>query len=373
MYQVNRASSTRNWVLHLVVLCLILSMVPTSFGAQPGDTPIAWRARQALLAGQYEEALVLYDIAMMSSPDNSTMWYNRACVLGKLERERATLQSMEYALECGYNDSSWASNDSDLVILWGTEGFIDLTTRMAEQRRAAEAAVLPRHYLQQTMTGHYDVTLPEGYDPNSSKSYPLVMLLHGRGRGCSGVDQLPDRLGLEDIIYVEPFAPYPLAGDNVTWEYWPHSMGRGGEADDALVNECMKQTTSWHKEIVKDISKNYRIDKKNILVVGFSQGAWTSYATVCDNAGLFKGAGIMSGWLPEDYLDDGDLKIAAKKGVDFFIGHGKEEGSLNLAEEARDKVTEAGAEVTYKTYDAGHWIHDEIVADLKIWIEELIN
>jgi phospholipase/carboxylesterase len=371
MYQVNRASSIRNWVLHIVVLCLVLSSVPISFGAQPGDTPIAWRARQALLAGQYDEALVLYDIAMMSTPDNATMWYNRACALGKLEREGATLQSMEYAFESGYNDSTWASNDSDLVILWGTEEFIDLTTRMAANRREQEAAVLPRHFLQQAMTGHYDVTLPEGYDAN--KSYPLVMLLHGRGRGCSGVDQLPERLGLDNVIYVEPFAPYPLPGANVTWEYFPHSMARDGEADDALVNTCMKQTTSWHSDIVKDISKNYRIDKKKIIVVGFSQGAWTSYATVCDNAGLFIGAGIMSGWLPEDYLDDGDLKNAAKKGVNFFIGHGREEGSLNLSEEARDKVTAAGAEVTYKTYDAGHWIHDEIVADLKIWVEGLID
>ncbi len=50
-------------------------------------------------------------------PDNATAHYNLACSLALCRRKPAALRSLERAVELGYRDFAWMSQDPDLDIL----------------------------------------------------------------------------------------------------------------------------------------------------------------------------------------------------------------------------------------------------------------
>ena len=51
------------------------------------------------------------------SPQNPRVWYNLACTLCLLGREREALDSLRRAIELGYDDRNWLMQDSDFSSL----------------------------------------------------------------------------------------------------------------------------------------------------------------------------------------------------------------------------------------------------------------
>jgi len=361
-------SGTRLRVFVTTLFVFVLLVASTALAVKPGEWPLNAKARQALVDGNLAEAKPLFEMALLANPNDRITWYNYACALALAGDGCEAITALDNACETGYWDFEWTVQDSDLVTLFEREDFIKVVDKMKVFQAEQDSidAANPTYYVPQTMMGHYELTLPEDYDAASGKKHPLIVLLHGRGEGCQGIHRLPNKLTVKDAIYVQPFAPYPLPGQRTTWEYWPHAMRQAG--DDEGILQAMKLTTAWHRELIKDIAKHANIDKKNVFVIGFSQGAGMTYATACDNADLFAGAAALSGWLPEQYRDGKTLAKIAKKKMPFFIGHGTLDHVEN-AEEGKEMLEAAGINVTLKTYEVQHTMPDEEMVDLTEWIE----
>jgi tetratricopeptide (TPR) repeat protein len=66
-------------------------------------------------------------------PENETAHYNLACSLALSRRKAAALRSLAKAVELGYRDFDWMSQDPDLEILRKSPGFVTLLEQLKPQ------------------------------------------------------------------------------------------------------------------------------------------------------------------------------------------------------------------------------------------------
>jgi phospholipase/carboxylesterase len=101
---------------------------------------------------------------------------------------------------------------------------------------------------------------------------------------------------------------------------------------------------------------------------GFSQGSVMAYALGL-GARRPRPAGIiaLSGFIPQVEGFDVDLGTAA--GLPVAIGHGTYDPviSVEFAREARDRLAEAGAQVTYREAPMAHTIDPAFLRELSGW------
>ena len=117
-------------------------------------------------------------------------------------------------------------------------------------------------------------------------------------------------------------------------------------------------------------------DPKNIMLLGFSQGAAVIYSLLTtynlEQYGLGVRAAIaMSGYIPRDVVESVADKNFA--GLPLFISHGEFDDLVpaQALDEARDLFTNAGATVTAHMYPCGHGVLPETVEDMKRWLKGL--
>jgi len=63
-------------------------------------------------------------------PDNATAHYNLACSLALSRRKSDALRTLGRAIELGYTDHDWMSQDPDLETLKGDREFLALLARL---------------------------------------------------------------------------------------------------------------------------------------------------------------------------------------------------------------------------------------------------
>jgi predicted Zn-dependent protease len=66
-------------------------------------------------------------------PDNSTAHYNLACSLALSKRKTDALRALQEAINRGYTDYDWMSQDSDLQSLQTSAGFKAILAKLKSQ------------------------------------------------------------------------------------------------------------------------------------------------------------------------------------------------------------------------------------------------
>jgi phospholipase/carboxylesterase len=106
---------------------------------------------------------------------------------------------------------------------------------------------------------------------------------------------------------------------------------------------------------------------------GFSQGAVMSYALGL-GAGRPRPAGILalSGFIPT--VDSFSLDLETAAGLPVAIGHGAYDPviSVEFGRDARDRLTAAGAEVTYRESPMPHALDPGFLRELPAWLSGVV-
>ena len=121
------------------------------------------------------------------------------------------------------------------------------------------ASEIQEHVVERTYTTKLTyrclVSLPEDYEVDKDRKWPMILFLHGGG--LPKANQLKRSIGsltkLPAIVVAPLCPPSPDGPRNTKWEWKP--LG----------------------EVVREISKKYRVDEKTRSVIGFSMGgsgAW---------------------------------------------------------------------------------------------------
>lgn len=68
-------------------------------------------------------------------PDNATAHYNLGCSLALMKRPSEALRALRKAIDLGYDDHDWMSQDPDLEVLKKSKEFVALLTIAAKRRK----------------------------------------------------------------------------------------------------------------------------------------------------------------------------------------------------------------------------------------------
>lgn len=210
----------------------------------------------------------------------------------------------------------------------------------------------------------YRYILPANYD--SSKSYPLLMYLHGAGRrGTDNANQLNNPKPLFDnLLSEENINKYPciiVAPQCPSGEQWVDvPWGKGTyKVDEVQASDEIEMA----RDIVLDFENRFSVDTDRIYIAGQSMGGYGTWDMIMRNPDMFAAA------VPQCGAAD-TTKAASLKNMAIWAHHGEADTTVPISG-SRDMVAalkEAGStNVRYTQYpNIGHEVQVEAFKDVDL-------
>lgn len=163
----------------------------------------------------------------------------------------------------------------------------------------------------------YDLVVPDGYDPASRKSYPLVFVFHGAGGDGGGVR---GRYGLEGAAQGRAIFVYP-DGFLGKWD-----LERPSESNSDI---------EYFDALLESLFASHCIDVNRVFAAGYSMGGYFANHLACRRGGKLRAIASAAGGGPSgdaaDYDDQGNLRCTEKP-VAALITHGVDDAEVKLEE-----------------------------------------
>lgn len=193
--------------------------------------------------------------------------------------------------------------------------------------------------------------------PATPGPYPTVVMLHGR-LGNEEVMWIFRRTIPKGWLMVAPRATLRDPGGGYSWAIQPFGEWPATDAFDPATDAV--------KRFIESLPSLYNADPDRTYLMGFSQGAATSFCTALRYPGLVRGIASLVGFVP--LTGDADLD-GALDGLPVFMANGREDRMVPLeqAHRSRDVLLAAGAELDYHEYDIGHKMTPDGLRDLQVW------
>ncbi len=190
-----------------------------------------------------------------------------------------------------------------------------------------------------------------------------ITLLIMHGYGADEYDLLPIAKqfpGNFNAISIQ--APIELDWGGFAWYHLTQTI-TGLHGDDASRIESEQKVVDFLRRQKEEVKLN------EVILMGFSQGAAMSYSLLANEAfhslGLnLKALIALSGYIPLDVRP----KFSERQlgGLPVFISHGLYDDLIPVMalDSAKELLEQQGAKVTSKTYEIGHGVTEETIADI---------
>jgi phospholipase/carboxylesterase len=205
------------------------------------------------------------------------------------------------------------------------------------------------------------------YRPAAANPEGALVLLHGRGADERDLFPLLDMLDPERrMLGATARGPLSLPPGGAHW----YVVRRVGYPDPDTFHPTFAELSSWLDAMLAEQG----IPPERTVLGGFSQGSVMSYALGL-GPGRPRPAGIMalSGFLPT--VEGFELDLAKARDLPVAIGHGTHDPviSVDFGRDAHDRLSAAGARVTYRESPMPHTIDPGFIRDLQEgWLPETI-
>ena len=206
------------------------------------------------------------------------------------------------------------------------------------------------------------MTLAHRTRPPAGEPDGALILMHGRGTDENDLFGLLDILDPKQrLLAITPGGPLFLPPGGRHWYMVP----RVGHPDPATFAEGFGALTEFLDGLGLDWGRT--------ILGGFSQGSVMSYAVgLGEGRPLPAGIVALSGFIPT--VEGWRLRQDIPAGFPVAIGHGARDPiiSVDFGRAARDRLQEAGADVTYHESDIPHTIDPRFLGSLPQWVDAVV-
>jgi phospholipase/carboxylesterase len=210
----------------------------------------------------------------------------------------------------------------------------------------------------------YTAHVPPGDGP-----FPTVIALHGWGASAH------DLIGLSPILHgggalvLCPQGPvaFQIAQGVLGFGWWPITNPR--EIDPREFEHARQAL----RKFIGEAMARYPVDRRKVVVLGFSQGGVMAYDLVLSEPERFAGLLALSSWLPEP-IDRAIPSNEALRNFPALVIHGTQDPMVPVAgaQESRQRLLARGVNVHYREYPMQHEINPDALREIVVWLEEKV-
>jgi phospholipase/carboxylesterase len=203
--------------------------------------------------------------------------------------------------------------------------------------------------------------------PPAAEPRGALLLFHGRGVDERDLYPLLDELDPEArLLGASIRAPLTLPPGGYHW----YAVQRVGFPEPDTFQATYRLASSWLDGFLAE----HRVPHEQTILGGFSQGSVMAYALGL-GSGRPRPAGILalSGFIPS--VDGFELDLGDLRGLPVAIGHGTHDPIIGVefGRAARDRLSDAGASVTYRESPMPHAIDPAFLGELRSWLEAALQ
>ena len=310
---------------------------------------------------EYREASKKFIMILKHKPNDIQTLYNLASCYSYLNKPELAAKVLQYAIDAGMNDISLILTDS----VWNPIKDHKLFQPILEQARKVIKEQGDPFYCESRIIIKGRIRKPDNYD--STKKYPLLIILHGNGANPESYMYLRDEMGASNFFVAAPQGPYTrkvldVNGPSYSWFYLTR--------DKSLWERSDPMTIEYIINVINEIKSHYNISA--VYLLGHSQGGALAYLTGIRNPDLIKGILCFGAGNPKELIRHEEFINAASK-LHIFIGHGWSDQAVPFdeAQQAKTLLTQYGFDLTFKPFQGGHRMQISALIEARKWIENL--
>lgn len=200
-----------------------------------------------------------------------------------------------------------------------------------------------------------------------SKNAPLLIMLHGYGSDENDLFSFATELP-EELFIISVQAPHAMQPHGHAWYAINFDEEKGKWSD----NEQAKQSRDLIAKFIDEASVTYAINKNNVSLLGFSQGAILSYSVALSYPEKVKNIIALSGYINQDIITE--TKNQDYSNLDFYCSHGSLDQVIpvNWARQTTPFLNALNIKNTYSEFPVGHGVAPQNFFELKAWITKRI-
>ncbi|CAH0347093.1 dienelactone hydrolase family protein [Bacillus sp. CECT 9360] len=206
-----------------------------------------------------------------------------------------------------------------------------------------------------------DLSFPDDF--KEGKTYPAIFVMHGAG--SNEKDLVPILEGVKGR-----FILFFIRGNIKTetgYKFFDlHGIGNP-------VKESFDRSVQGLTAFIKEMKEAHPIDKDQVYLLGFSQGAIMAMTLALTLGDEIRGIVAMNGYIPSFVKEKYSLKTSSRQSV--YISHGESDPifPIHIGNDNQDYFMSRAVNTTYETYPAGHFIVPENVSSLQQWLLQQIK
>ncbi|MBX9704293.1 MAG: hypothetical protein K2X39_09095 [Silvanigrellaceae bacterium] len=191
----------------------------------------------------------------------------------------------------------------------------------------------------------------------------IIIALHGFGDNAQNFAFLGQQFPIQNALWLFPQGPKPASGIPNGAQWFPLF------ADPAFEK---KQSQEFLQILIENTLQATSLRSRNLFLLGFSQGGAVALYSAHRCIDPLGGIVVMSGFLSDCYLNSKTFSQNTLENTPILLTHGLEDNVVFPAMMFDCHVTLKNLGIknlTYKTYCATHTITNDMVFDVKKFIE----
>ncbi|WP_346883146.1 alpha/beta fold hydrolase [uncultured Algibacter sp.] len=203
---------------------------------------------------------------------------------------------------------------------------------------------------------------------NITENAPLLILLHGYGSDENDLFSFANELP-EELFIISVKAPYPMEPYGNAWYAINFDADKGKWSD----NEQAIASRDLIAKFIDEVASAYPVDRKNISLLGFSQGSILSYAVALSYPEKVKNIIALSGYINQDILLN-DLHNKDYSHLNFYCSHGSADQVIPVAWARQNSpfLSNLNINHTYSEFPVGHGVAPQNFYELRTWLANFI-
>jgi phospholipase/carboxylesterase len=208
------------------------------------------------------------------------------------------------------------------------------------------------------------------FEPAGDGPHPTILAMHGWGSNALDLMGLAPYIADGRCLMLCPQGPVEVAVGAVNGYGW-YRLRMGAPPD----LEAMGSAAESLMHFVDAAVERYPVDRRKLVVMGFSQGGVMAYNLALRHPERFAALAALSTWFPEELAEHAHGGEALAQ-MPALVQHGRADDMIEItkARQSVERLRALKLPLAYREYDCGHEITVEGIRDLsKFLLEKVVQ